>query len=117
MDSEKMNAIEVLRAFEIDVDHDGGALFVELVYLLVAQRRWVGREIRLNKVVKELQSKKGMLPRNFYGQMKRSLRPILLADAEILEAFDLYPAKRTTGQMALAFAERELRIIYDQCRT
>lgn len=112
-----MNAIEVLRAFEIDVDHDGGALFVELVYLLVAQRRWLGRDIRLNEVIKQMQSNKGMLPRNFYGQMKRSLRPILTADTDVLESFDLFPAKRTTGQMALAFAERELRIIYDQCRT
>ena len=106
---EWMNTVEILQAFGIDADKGGGADFVELVYTMIGRYWWQGEDIVVGHIVNDMCKAKNTFPRFYYGKIKKAIAPLLDSDEETLSALGIFPEKRTSGMMAKAMAEREIK--------
>lgn len=88
---------QVLETWGIDQESRGARLWLELCYQM-ARGRGCG------EVAREIMGREHLETRAFYGMMKAALRPVLEADAEALEYFEMPLTKRTTTELARVLA-------------
>lgn len=103
--------IELLTAFEVDLDEKGGADFAELVLRLVNHYRWTGERAKVGAVVRSMSRERGITDRQLYMRMKKAVGNILNSDDAALKLWEIYPEKFTSSMLAAAIAEREIQRI------
>jgi len=113
---DRLTWFDLLNAYGIDMTKRGGADFAELVFRLINGYRWTGEKQSVGKCVEEMCRTRKCGKQVFYTQMKFAIMPLLNAADITLEAWDLFPERRTTTAMAVAIAEREIRVMGDARR-
>lgn len=101
--------MEILEAFGVDVEHGGGADFLELVYRLAAHERWHREKPSVGAISKEMAQQRRIPMSAFWGRMKWCIKGLVEADDATLEAFGIVCEKRTCGQLAAACAQLRLK--------
>lgn len=99
---------DILEAFSIDLSKAGTQDFLELVQRCIGPVASGFRWPFVGKLVNDMASVRGLWPMVFVRSMKTAIMPLLVADAEALAYWGVYPEKRTVHYMAIALAKAYL---------
>lgn len=107
--------VDILETFGCDMQHSGIGPFIEMYNAIIHHRTRGIRRPVAGGILRDMAAQKGVYYLALDARMKAAIRPLLEAEDEALDYFNIHLQKRTVCAAADALAARTLAQLRGEC--